>query len=52
MRCVHPGKWKIQDLQITVLEPFKRLRFLYNGFLRKIASGDVNVVEHVQFNFM
>jgi hypothetical protein len=41
-------QWKTKDLQIEVLEPFKRLRVTYNGLLSD-ASRDVH---HVQFSFM
>jgi hypothetical protein len=41
-------QWKTKDLQIEVLEPFKRLRVTYNGLLSD-ASRDV---QHVQFSFI
>lgn len=44
--------WKIKGLSIVVLEPFVRLRILFNGLLLNVGSVKKGIVEHVQFNFM
>lgn len=46
-------EWKVAGLKFEILEPFRRIRIVYNGFLRKInPNGQENGVEHVQFHFM
>lgn len=44
-------QWRGAGLKIEILEPFRRLRITYNGFLRKHGEAE-DSVEHIQFNFM
>ena len=48
--------WTIGGLKISVLEPLKRFRIIFNGLLRNgigtKISNDMGKIEHVRFNFM
>ncbi|GJQ79831.1 hypothetical protein Trydic_g23295 [Trypoxylus dichotomus] len=48
--------WKAAGLNIEILQPFRRLRITYNGFMRccsKNINEDVEgEVEHVRFHFL
>ncbi|XP_066149051.1 rifampicin phosphotransferase-like [Euwallacea fornicatus] len=45
-------KWKINGLSIETLEPYKRVRMVFNGLLRNISERHCEKTEHVQFSFI
>lgn len=45
-------QWKVKGLSIEVLEPYRRMRIIFNGLLRNVAMKNREQVEHVQFHFM
>ncbi|KAJ8967033.1 hypothetical protein NQ314_003150 [Rhamnusium bicolor] len=45
-------QWKINGLNIEILEPVKRLRVTFSGLLKNVAVKDYEKVEHVQFNLI
>ena len=48
--------WSIGGLKISVCEPLKRWRIIFNGLLRsgirQSTAYDMGKIEHVRFNFM
>ncbi|CAG9829044.1 unnamed protein product [Diabrotica balteata] len=42
------NRWKVDGLNIEVVEPFKRLRICFNGILKT----DRDTTDHIQFNFI
>ncbi|XP_048521630.1 putative phosphoenolpyruvate synthase isoform X2 [Dendroctonus ponderosae] len=44
--------WKINGLSIETLEPYRRLRIVFNGLLQNIACKTPKKIEHIQFNFI
>ncbi|XP_050301904.1 putative phosphoenolpyruvate synthase isoform X2 [Anthonomus grandis grandis] len=49
---IKENKWKINGLIIEKLEPYARLRVVYNGLLQDISCTAQEKIEHVQFNFI
>ncbi|XP_072378304.1 rifampicin phosphotransferase-like [Diabrotica undecimpunctata] len=45
---VPKNRWKIDGLNLEVVEPFKRLRICFNGILKT----DRDTTDHIQFNFI
>lgn len=45
-------KWKINGLSIETLEPYRRLRVVFNGLLQDISNEEEEKIDHVRFNFM
>ncbi|XP_050499805.1 uncharacterized phosphotransferase YvkC isoform X1 [Diabrotica virgifera virgifera] len=42
------NRWKVDGLNIEIVEPFKRLRICFNGILKT----HTNTTDHIQFNFI
>ncbi|CAG9770742.1 unnamed protein product [Ceutorhynchus assimilis] len=47
LTSVKETRWKINGLTIESLDPYRRVRIVYNGLLRCLGK-----IEHVQFNFI
>ncbi|KAL1502561.1 hypothetical protein ABEB36_007686 [Hypothenemus hampei] len=49
LKTINDLTWKINGLTIETLDPFKRVRIIFNGLLRNVSK---NRIEHVQFSFI
>ncbi|XP_076267913.1 rifampicin phosphotransferase-like [Rhynchophorus ferrugineus] len=52
LASVKEHQWRINGLIIESLEPYIRLRIVYNGLLQDISCTNYQKIEHVQFNFI
>lgn len=52
LTSIPKDQWKVQGLSVEILEPYRRLRILFNGMLRNLGPEGTQHVEHVQFRFM
>lgn len=52
VQSIRENQWRINGLLIDNLQPYRRLRIVYNGLLQDISCTSYEKIEHVQFNLI
>jgi len=52
LTTVKENQWKINGLLVETLDPYRRVRIVYNGLLQNVACKSYEKIEHIQFNFI